>query len=455
MLYYSCMKGMIGLEIHTYLVTKEKLFCKCLASRERGLKENINVCPICTGQPGAKPYAPNSEAVKKAVMIGLMLGCKINSNLKWMRKHYSWPDLPKGYQTTMSGAHSMPLGVGGKFEGIRIGSMHFEEDPASWDPKTGCVDYNRSGLPLVEIVTKPEFHFSEEVGEWLKKLVHALSYLKIVDSNAGIKIDVNVNIPGKTERVEVKNINSIENVVRAINYELERQVKEGGARETRRFDDLSGKTVSMRTKEKQDDYRFIADPDLQHVVIDKNLVKELEKNIPELPEEKLEKLVKKYKLDKKDAEVLAKNLDIAEFFEEVVEKGKIEAEFALRWISGELLRVLNWNKKMLHEADIRAEHFVELLRMIEKKVITELQAKQILNKFVPKSFHPEKVEGKIDDEKELEKIIRDILKKNKSLIDEISEHDKRVNYIMGEIMKSTNRRADYKIARKILDRLIK
>src|SRR3989344_3327543 len=124
-------KAMIGLEIHAYLITKEKLFCRCKASRERGLKENTLICPICTGQPGAKPYAPNAEALRKAVMIGLMLGCKINSNLKWMRKHYSWPDLPKGYQTTMSGAHAVPLGENGNFSGIKIGSMHLEEDPAS------------------------------------------------------------------------------------------------------------------------------------------------------------------------------------------------------------------------------------------------------------------------------------------------------------------------------------
>src|SRR3989344_1548476 len=445
-------KAMIGLEIHTYLITKEKLFCRCKASRERGLKENVNVCPICTGQPGAKPYAPNAEALRKAVQIGLMLGCKINSRVKWMRKHYSWPDLPKGYQTTMSGAHAVPLGENGNFSGIKIGSMHLEEDPASWDPKTGKVDYNRSGLPLVEIVTAPEFHFSEEVTEWLKKLVHALSYLKVADSNAGIKIDVNVNIPGKTERVEIKNINSIESVERAIDYELARQEKEGSVRETRRFDELSGKTVSMRSKEKQEDYRFIADPDLSDVVLDKKFIGKLDDELPEMPEEKLGKLVKKYKIDKKNAEILAKNLDIAEFFERVVEETD-DGSFALPWVTIELLRVLNWNKTTLDRVAIKAEHFAKLLELVRNKKITELQAKQVLNKFVPKSFDPSGTESKIDDEKELERIAKDILKRNSGVINGIKERDRKINYAMGEIMKATQRRADYKVARKVLEKL--
>ncbi|HLC54634.1 MAG TPA: Asp-tRNA(Asn)/Glu-tRNA(Gln) amidotransferase subunit GatB [Candidatus Nanoarchaeia archaeon] len=452
------MQGLIGLEIHTYLVTKEKLFCRCSASRERGLEPNVNVCPTCTGQPGAKPFAPNSEAVKMAVKIGLMLGCKINNRMKWMRKHYSWPDLPKGYQTTMSGAHATPLGIDGAFENIRISSMHLEEDPASWEPQTGRVDYNRSGLPLVEIVTAPEFHFSEEVVEWLHKLVHALAYLKVADTNAGIKVDVNVNLisPKKTERVEIKNITSIEAIGKAITYELERQSQEGSVRETRRFDEAKSKTVSMRSKEKEDDYRFIAEPDLQDVVLDKNIVNELKENLPELPEVKLKKLITKHKIDKKNAEVLAKNIDIAEFFEKVVKDGGMKADFALHWITGELLRVLNWNKKMLHEVDIKAEHFIELLKMVEKRAITELQAKEILNKFVPKSFSPSNAKGKISDRKDLEIVVKKIIENNQKAAEAYRKGDEKIlNYLMGEVMKATQRRADYKIARAMLEKMLK
>ena len=186
--------GRIGLEIHTYLITKEKLFCRCRASRSKGLKPNLFICPICTGMPGAKPMLPNAEAVKKAVLIGLMLQCRINEKMTWQRKHYDWPDLPKGYQNTLSGPYAFPVGEKGKFYGIRIREMHLEEDPASWEPLTGRVDYNRSGIPLVEIVTEPDFTTAEEVGEWLKTLLHNLEYLKAVQSDAGIKADVNVNL---------------------------------------------------------------------------------------------------------------------------------------------------------------------------------------------------------------------------------------------------------------------
>jgi aspartyl-tRNA(Asn)/glutamyl-tRNA(Gln) amidotransferase subunit B len=448
------MKGMIGLEIHTYLTTNEKLFCRCKASREKGVAANTFICPTCTGQPGAKPMLPNKEAVKKAVQIGLMLGCKINKDVKWQRKHYDWPDLPKGYQNTISGAHAEPLGVKGKFSGIKIGSMHLEEDPAAWDPKTGEIDYNRSGLPLVEIVTDPDFTDSEQVAEWLKKLVHALSYLKTVDKNAGIKADVNVSIPGKTERVEVKNVNSIDNVKKAIDFELERQAEEGSVRETRRFDEAKGKTFTMRSKEGAADYRFISDPDLQTIILEAKFISEIEKELPELPEEKLKKIIKKYSVDKKNAEVLTKYLDIAEFFEKVAEK--IDGKFALPWVTIELLRVLNWNKTELDKVDMDVSHFVKLLEMVKSGKITELQAKQILNKFVPKSFDPSQTEGKITDEKKLKEIIERIVGNNNKAVEDYKKGDqKAMNFLMGEVMKATDRRADFKIARDILEKVLK
>lgn len=447
------MKGLIGLEIHAYLLTSEKLFCRCKAQRERGLTENTNVCPICTGQPGAKPMAPPFDVVESALQIGLMLGCTINPRVIWMRKHYDWPDLPKGYQTTMSGAHAIPLGVDGSFSGITISSMHLEEDPASWDPKTGCVDYNRSGLPLVEIVTAPEFHFAEEVVNWLGELVHALAYLKVVDSNAGIKVDVNVNIPGKSERVEIKNVTSIEAIGKAIEYELERQTREGSVRETRRFDEGEEITISMRSKEQEADYRFMPDPDLLPIVFEKKYLDSLKKQLPELPAAKLEKLVKKYKIDATNAAVLAKHLEIVEFFEQVA--AKIEGSFAVPWVTVELLRVLNWNKTTLDKVDIKVDHFVALLKLVKEKKITELQAKQILNGFVPKSSMPH-VESRIDSKKELEEIVKHVLNSNKASVEKYRNGEKNVlNFLMGEVMKATERRADYKVAKDVLEKLLK
>ncbi|MEK6888927.1 MAG: Asp-tRNA(Asn)/Glu-tRNA(Gln) amidotransferase subunit GatB [Nanoarchaeota archaeon] len=450
------LNGMIGLEIHTYLVTKEKLFCRCKASREKGLKSNINICPICTGQPGAKPMLPNETALKQAVRIGLMLGCKINNELVWKRKHYNWPDLPKGYQNTLSGANAVPVGENGKFMGIKISSMHLEEDPASWNPETGEVDYNRSGLPLVEIVTAPDFSTAEEVMDWLWKLVHALSYLKAVDSNAGIKVDTNVSIPKKTERVEIKNLNSIENVGKAIEYELERQAEEGGKKkETRRWDDAKGKTILMRSKEDAEDYRFISDPDLLNIMIDKKFIDELKKSMPESPDVKLEKLIKKHKIDKKNAEVLAKNIDIVEFFEKVVEK--VNPAEALHWITIELMRFLNYNKKKLHEVKIEVEHFAELLSLVHKGKITPLKGKEILNSWHPKSYMPKADDvEKITDAEQLEKIINGVVKKNIKAVEDYNRGEQNAfNFLMGQVMRETQKRADYTLSRKILEKVLR
>ncbi len=449
------LKGKIGLEIHAYIVTKEKLFCRCIASREKGLKENVNICPICTGQPGAKPMLPNEEAVRKAVQIGLMLGCKINNLLKWQRKHYDWPDLPKGYQNTISGTHAVPLGVKGKFQKIGIWSMHLEEDPAAWEPSTGCVDYNRSGLPLVEIITAPDFSTAEEVMVWLKKLLHNLSYLKVIDANAGIKVDVNVNIPGKTERVEIKNLNSIENIGKAIDYELERQIREGGKmKETRRFDEAKGKTMKMREKEEQEDYRFITEPDLQDITLDKKFIDWAERDVPEAPDEKLSRIIKKFRIDKRNAEILTKNIDIAEFFERVADK--IDPKFALPWVTGALLRVLNDNKVSLDRIDIRVEHFVALLKLVKEGKITELQGKQMIKKFYPKSFMLEKMEEKITDEKELARVAERVMRDNEKAVADYKAGEKNaLNFLMGEIMRATNKRADFKIAREVLEKLMK
>jgi len=451
------LKGMIGLEIHCYLVTKEKLFCKCKSSRERGLKPNINICAICTAQPGARPMLPNKTAVEKAIQIALMLNCKVNENLPWQRKHYNWPDLPKGYQNTLSGKHAIPLGVKGRFLGINISSMHLEEDPAAWDPETGEVDYNRSGLPLVEIITDPDFQTSEEVKEWLTKLLHNLSYLKAVDSNAGIKVDVNVNIPGKTERVEMKNINSIENIGLAIDCEFKRQLEEGArVKETRRFDPIKIITIKMREKEGAEDYRFIADPDLKPIILDNKIINEIKQTIPEPPEEKLKKIIKKFKIDNVNAEILTKNIDIAIFFEKVAEK--IEPKFALPWVTINLFRLLNENKTTLDKIDINPEHFISLLKLVKDKKITELQAKQILKQFYPKSFDPneQKVEGKITDEKELKKFAEKVMKDNTKAVNDYKSGDKKAfEFLMGQVMRYTDKRADFKIARVVLEKLLR
>jgi aspartyl-tRNA(Asn)/glutamyl-tRNA(Gln) amidotransferase subunit B len=449
----------IGLEIHGYLQVKEKLFCRNKAERHTE-KENINICPICTGQPGCKPMLPNAEAIKKLVQIALIMNCSINTvekgkKLVWQRKHYDWPDLPKGYQNTISGAYAIPVGEKGKFENISIREVHLEEDPAAWNPETGCIDYNRSGLPLVEIVTEPDFTSESEVEKWINTLVLTLSYIKAVDKNAGLKADVNISTTG--ERVEIKNLTSLESIKKAILYEIERQAKEPIARETRRFDEKSGKTVLMRTKEQAEDYRFIPDPDLPVIKILEKEVLELKAKLPETPMQKLDKLVKKFKLDKTEAEVLTKNLEIVEFYESVSEK--INPKFALPWVTIELLRVLNWNKTTLDEVDIKPEHFAELLENVQKGKVTELKAKQILNSFVPKSFSIKsqlKEFEAITDTGEIEKICEQVLKNNPKAISDYKAGQKEaLNYLIGEVMKASKRKADFKTAKSMLEKLIK
>ncbi|MGC9309352.1 MAG: Asp-tRNA(Asn)/Glu-tRNA(Gln) amidotransferase subunit GatB [Candidatus Nanoarchaeia archaeon] len=437
----------IGLEIHGYLDTKEKLFCMCRAVGEDNEKPNSRICPICTGQPGSKPMLPNEEAIKKIIQIGLVLGCKINTKpLTWYRKHYSWPDLPKGYQNTISGAHADFPVFNGTFKGIKIRECHLEEDPAQWNPDTGKVNYNRSGLPLIEIVTEPDFSSSEEVVNWLGSLLHSLSYIKAIKRDAGIKADVNISTGG--ERVEIKNINSIENIKHAINYEVARQLEEGAERETRAYSPEKGKTIKMRSKEQQADYRFVSDPDLPSIILDEKMVNQLKKQMPEMPEQKLDKLIKQYKINEKDAEILARNIDLVEFVEELAKH--LDVSQYISWVTIELLRVLNYNKLTLEEVDIKPEHLVELLQAVDKKKLTPLKAKEIMNKFVPKSYSIRNEVGSLGRE-EVEKICKQVIKENEKAVNDYKQGEKQaLNFLIGQVMKKSDKRADFAQARECL-----
>ena len=453
----------IGLEIHGYLNTKEKLFCSCDAIHgAKFSKPNTNICPICTAQPGAKPMLPNATALKNAIKICLILNCKINEKFSWQRKHYDWPDLPKGDQSTISGKHASPVGIKGNFLGIRITEAHLEEDPASWNPLTGEVDYNKSGYPLIEIVTEPDFTSSEKVVSWIEELSSTLKYFKVINKNLGIKVDVNVSLPElKGARVEIKNINSLKNISAAINHEIQRQSKPSEtpkSQETRMFDEVSGKTLKMRSKEIAEDYRFVSEPDLPVMNISKLMVKKVKSSLPEMPEEKVKKLVKDYKIEKRYAEILARKIDLVEFFEKIVIK--TNPRLATHWVLGELLRILNYSKKEIDdpEINIKPEHFIELLELIENKKITELKAKEILNKFIPKSFSPKSEisqHEKISSKGEIEGLARKIIKENKSAVQDFKSGKKEsLNFLIGQVMKSSNKRADYKTAREILENLL-
>lgn len=465
----------IGLEVHGYLDTTEKLFCMCAArgaeesgSRSQVSDANSRICPICTGQPGSKPMAVNEEAVRKVVQIATIFKSKINTEkLIWQRKHYNWADNPKGYQTTLSGPHATMNAVGGRFNGINMTEIHLEEDPAQWNPDTGRIDYNRSGLPLVEMVTEPEFSDSEQVVEWLKSLVLALSYIGAIRKNAGIKVDVNVSTYG--ERVEMKNLNSLEKIRKAINYEIARQVElrkdnldarleDLFKRETLAFDEKKGITIKMRSKEDAADYRFIPDPDLPEITISKKMIADVKAEMPEMPDVKLDRLLKKYKVEKNDAKILTKNLELVEMFEALAESG-VDTARSVPWITVELLRVLNYNKMTLEdeEVEVKPEHLAELIKAVHQGEITKLKGKQIMNDMVPKSFSLKDHKGEIEsiDDAAVENLCQQVIDDNVKVVAEYKGgKDASLNFLIGQVMRLSERRADFRTAGDILKKMI-
>jgi len=447
----------IGLEIHGYILTKEKLFCKCLSYHGKKYnKPNTNICPICTGQPGSKPLLPNEEAIKKAIQISHVLNCKVNKRLFWQRKHYSWPDLPKGFQSTISGPYAVPNGDKGEFMGIRITECHLEEDPAAWNPETGEIDYNRSGAPLIEIVTEPDFKNSGQVIDWLKSLLSSLSYIKAIDRQSGIKADINVSISGG-KRIELKNINSLRKIKDAIEIEIERQKKNLPREEqTRMYDEKEKTTKLMRSKENAIDYRFIREVDLPSIEISSEMIDELKKSIPETPQKRLKRLIKDYKIDNYNAKILTKEIEIVDLFEFVCKK--VGVALALNWVVQGFLNVANYNKMHVSDLNINPEHFVELLQGVKSKKITELKAKEILKKWVPDSFSPK---GEMEKNVKLSKketlvFVEKAIKENtKAINDYKSGLKESLNFLVGAVMKYSNKRADFKLAKELLEEKLK
>lgn len=453
----------VGLEIHGYVKVnnKTKLFCEC------SLKEaepNTNICPICTGYPGSKPMLPNKEAIDKIISIAIMLDCKINKKLLFQRKHYSWPDLPNGYQRTMSGTYAMPVGLNGNFLSIGIEEIHLEEDPARWEPETGYIDYNRSGFPLVEIVTKPDFSSAGQVRDWLKKLMTTLSYIDAIEESAGVKADVNVSIAPDFNRIEIKNINSFKSIVKAIEYEIvrqEKELKEGKkiGRETRTWDNSKEKTIFMRVKETAQDYMFIPEPDLPIIKAEESYVKKIAEELPEKPEQRIHKYTRKYKVPREDAEIISSEIMLADLYEEVAKE--IDPILAAKWFRREILRVLHYSKKELSELEIEAKHIIQLLRLVETERITENVAKKILEKLIEKPFDVDEYvkEHKLValvEKVELEKICREAIKENpKAVEDHKRGNEKAIHYIIGSVMAKTKGTATPKEVNEILKRLIK
>jgi aspartyl-tRNA(Asn)/glutamyl-tRNA(Gln) amidotransferase subunit B len=453
-------KYKIGLEIHVYIDTQEKLFCSCPV--DPNAQPNTTICPRCTGQPGSKPMLPNKEAIEKVIKAGLMLNCTINNNLVWQRKHYDWPDLPNGYQRTMSGSYAVPVGEHGRFLDIGIRELHLEEDPARWDPAKGTVDYNRSGYPLIEIVTYPDFQDVEGVRDWLKSLMTTLQYVHAVNNNLGVKCDVNVSVAPDFGRVEVKNLNSFKSIVKAISYELDRQTKQIARgrlieQQTRAWVEREGKTVFMRSKEQALDYRFIPDPDLPVVEVAQSWLREIKKELPEGPQKRAEKLMKRG-VDRENARIIASDLYIADFFDSVT---GIDPVFLSKWIRKELLRVVNLSKKDFNDIGFNYHHLKELVELLEKEEITSEIGRNILEQLIQRDFSPkayvkEQKLSMIKGKAALEELCKNAIAEKKEAVEDYRRgKEMAINAIVGWVMKETKGTAKPQEVKEIIKKLLK
>ncbi len=447
------MKVMIGFEIHEQLKTQQKLFCECSTDYMHA-EPNTNVCEICTGMPGAKPMPLNEKALDAVIAIALMLNCDIKREVYIQRKHYDYPDLPNGYQRT-----STPIGVDGELAGVRIWEVHLEEDPGKYDPITGRVDYNRCGVPLVEIVTAPDITSAEHARDFLKELRRVLEYTGVIREEGGtMRVDVNISIEGGA-RVEIKNINSIKGVYRAIKFEIARQqnlIKRGikVKRETRAFIEEQMITKAMRTKEEAQDYRYIPDPDLLPIFITQERIERIKQTLPESPFEKEKRFVRQYGIDSETAKVLASELELANAFEEVAKH--VDAKIAALWIKDELKRILNYNDITFKQSGIKAEHIVELIKMMEKKEITQKTAKKIMEVLVKNPKSPREIVkelglSRLADKEALEKIVEEAINENRKAVEDYLNGKKEaLNFIVGAVMRKTRGRADAKIVLELI-----
>ena len=462
----------VGLEVHCEINTNTKLFCGCPT---KGSKEpNTRVCETCLGHPGSKPVL-NKKAVEYALKLCLALNCKISKELIFSRKSYFYPDMAKNYQISQ---YEIPLGSDGNLKlrsGKEIGitRVHMEEDPASLVHPAGMqestyvlVDYNRSGNPLLEIVTEPELESAAEARDFMKQLITILDYLGIFDINEGIiKADANVSVKESGfVKQEVKNITGFKEIERALNYEIARQkeaVKEGKKiqQETRAWDSEKGITFTLRKKETEEDYGYILDPDLVKTEINKEMVGGVKKEMPELAHDKVKKFVSKHKIKQEDAEIIAAEKALAEMFEKVAEE--VNPVLAAKWLRRELVRVLNYNKKELHEVEIDEKHIIQLLRLVENKKITDSVASKILERLIMEPFDVDKYVKKerleaVSDVGELEKFCKEVIEENPKAVEDYKKgEEKALNFIVGAIMKKTKGKASPKEVNEIVKKLIK
>lgn len=446
-----------GLEIHVQLETKSKLFCNCPTNYKEA-PANTNICLVCLNQPGAKPLPTNEKAIENALMISLMLNCKITKDTAYfMRKHYDYPDLPSGYQRT-----SVPIGYEGELNGVRIREIHMEEDPGQYKPDKGTVDFNRSGIPLIEIVTEPDMHSPEEARNFLKQLIRILEYSGGARGEGTMRADVNVSIEGGN-RVEMKNINSIKGAYRALKYEVVRQknnMKRGIEikQETRAYLESQMITVSMRSKENADDYRFIPDPDLPPMEIQDEEIEEIAETMPEAPYNKAKRFVSEYGIDQETATVLTSELDLADTYEEVAKE--VNPKYSANWMRDELKRVLTYNKITFADSEISAKDIIELINLLLNKEITVKAGQRIVEKMPNNEKSPKEIGEELGlmgvvEEDAILNAAKKAIEENPKAVNDYKEGQKAsINFLVGQVMRFTKGKADPGETVKILKDLI-
>lgn len=464
----------IGLEVHTQLKTKTKIFCSC--SVQFGDSQNTNVCPVCLGMPGSLPVL-NKEAVEYTLRMGLAIGCSIQKQSRFARKNYFYPDLPKGYQISQ---YELPIAlnghinidVDGKTKKIGITRIHMEEDAGklshSQDRPVSFVDLNRTGTPLIEIVSEPDISSPQEAGAYLRYLHSVVRYLDISDGNmeqGSFRCDANVSIrpKGSSEmgtRTEIKNLNSFKHVEKAIAYEIDRQTEiilEGGqiVQETRLWDPDKNRTFSMRSKEEAHDYRYFPDPDLLPLVISEEWIDKVKSQMPELPEEKKQRFISEYKLPCYDAGILTSSRELADYFEQSL-KTYNNPKSLSNWIMGNLLGLLNSKGKTIEESPITAQNLGQLLNLLDKGTISGKIAKTVFDEIAETGKEPQKIiEEKglvqVSDKTAIKQAVSEILEKNPSQVQDYKNGKTKIlGFFVGQIMKKTKGKANPAVVNEVL-----
>jgi aspartyl-tRNA(Asn)/glutamyl-tRNA(Gln) amidotransferase subunit B len=477
----AAFEAVIGLEIHAQLLTASKIFCGC--STAFGAAPNTHICPVCIGLPGALPVL-NRAAVDFAVRAALALGCEIKHRSIFARKNYFYPDLPKGYQISQ---YELPIAIGGVLafasggEARRIGitRVHMEEDAgkslhegfADADRKS-YVDYNRSGVPLIEIVSEPDLRSAPDAAEFFSRLRAILVWLGVNDGNmeeGSLRCDANVSVRPRGQaalgtKAEVKNLNSFRFLQKALEYEIARQtdvVRDGGrvVQETRLWDAAAGRTVSMRSKEEAHDYRYFPEPDLPPVVVDVERIERIRAAMPELPDARRRRFVDALGLSEYDAAQLTQSHRVADFFEDTVRAGA-PAKAASNWIMGELARLLNEHGADITGSPVDASRLAGLIALVEKGTISGSMAKGVLEKMYASAHTADAIvsaEGlaQIDDEAEIVALIADVLAANAGPVaDYRGGKTSAFGFLVGKVMKAAAGKANPKRVNDLLKRAL-